>query len=542
MNAKNDFNERILLIAPSGNDAANAREVILDAGLEPTVCGGVTEVCSGFEVDGAGAILIAGEALSLEGIASLKAVISNQPPWSDIPLLLLSRAGQTTKASIQMLALFSPWGNVTLLEKPLSPATLVSSLQVALRARWRQYQMRDVMQTQQEALEFNDAVMHNIVEGLYTVNETGLVTFMNPAAEKLFGWTKAELLGKKMHQMTHHTHRDGSPFRAEDWAGLQVLRDGRPVAEHADVFVRKDGSFFDVVFSSSPLRSGGKIRGLVVVFRDLSEEKRAARELGEAKIKLQQHALTLERTVQERTAELKDTNSQLEALVYSIAHDLRAPLRSMEGYAAILQQDHAGQLDEKGKDFVGRIRHSAETMDKLVIDLLAYGRIGRSELTLSEVNVAAVWRIALEQQEEVIEKTHAAIETVLPLPEVWAHAAPLGQILSNLLNNALKFVPPGVQPKVRFWSQKMDGMVRLSLSDNGIGIAPEYHERVFRVFERLHGHRYGGTGIGLSIVRKGVEQMGGRIGVESVPGQGSLFWLELPGVMSTDDHGNREHR
>ncbi len=134
-------------------------------------------------------------------------------------------------------------------------------------------QTRDALR---QALESHEAVTLNMGEGLYTVNDQGLVTTMNPTAEKLFGWAFDELHGRKMHDVTHYKHPDDKPYPAEDCSGLQVLQEGKSLINHEDVFIRKDGTFFDVVYSSSPIREGGKIMGVVVVFRDNTERKQAA--------------------------------------------------------------------------------------------------------------------------------------------------------------------------------------------------------------------------------------------------------------------------
>ena len=237
--------------------------------------------------------------------------------------------------------------------------------------------------------------------------------------------------------------------------------------------------------------------------------------------------MDLERLVAERTVKLTETNAQLETLVYSIAHDLRAPLRSLQSFAGLLLEEHQSGGSENAQAYAKRIARAAGAMDALVTDLLAYGRIARSELELKRVQVLPAWRAALAQFEADISARGARIETALSFPAVQAHEGMLIQVLANLLGNALKFVPPGQAPQVSFRAEEFGRTVRLWVEDNGIGIAPHHQERIFRVFERLHGREYGGTGIGLSIVRKGVERMGGKVGVISAEGTGARFWIEL---------------
>jgi PAS domain S-box-containing protein len=261
---------------------------------------------------------------------------------------------------------------------------------------------------------------------------------------------------------------------------------------------------------------------------DFIERTQALIALRKAQAEIRRHAENLEVQVNERTAQLTEINEQLEALVYSIAHDLRAPLRSMQAFSSILIEQHASGLDDAGRQLAERIARSAEFMDSLLLDLLAYGRMARVEMPLSAVKVQAAWTDALRQNEQIIQEKKAIIDTVQPLPLIVAHEPTLVQVLANLLNNALKFVQPEVTPRIRFRAEGKSDRIRLWLEDNGIGIAPEYQERIFRVFERLHGTTYSGTGIGLSIVRKGVERMGGKVGLKSTPGTGSRFWVEFP--------------
>jgi signal transduction histidine kinase len=236
----------------------------------------------------------------------------------------------------------------------------------------------------------------------------------------------------------------------------------------------------------------------------------------------------LETQVRARTAELARTNDQLEELVYTIAHDLRAPLRAMQAFATLLESDYGRQLDKTAHAYCSRIVRATNSMDTMIRDLLAYGRVSRGNMALTRVNVQAAWDHAIFQNEQAIHEKRAQVETSPPLPEVIAHEGTLAQIFANLLSNSLKFVAPGVSPKVKLWAEERDaGFVRFNLRDNGVGIPSQHLNRIFRVFERLDGDRYPGTGIGLSIVRKGIERMGGRVGVESMPEQGSRFWIEL---------------
>jgi signal transduction histidine kinase/DNA-binding response OmpR family regulator len=243
---------------------------------------------------------------------------------------------------------------------------------------------------------------------------------------------------------------------------------------------------------------------------------------------VQRHAAELEQRVAERTAELREINVELEAFSYSVSHDLRTPLRSIQGFAQILLEEYEDRLEAVGRDYVQRIVAAARRMDSLTEGLLTYSRLSRTAVELIPISLEEVVEDALIQLEPEIRSKEAQVAVERPLPQVMGHYVTLVQAVANLLANSLKFVAPGVRPQVRVWAEERDDRVYFRLRDNGIGIAPEYQERIFRIFERLHGpDTYAGTGIGLSIVHKGVERMGGQVGVESAPDQGSTFWVEL---------------
>ena len=250
---------------------------------------------------------------------------------------------------------------------------------------------------------------------------------------------------------------------------------------------------------------------------------------------IRRHAKELEQKVAERTKSLRETaqrlreaNKELEAFAYSVSHDLRAPLRAMEGFAQALLEDYGHLLDSTGQDYARRIVAAAETMDNLIQDLLDYSRLLRQEIRPRKVNLDDVIDQVLAQLAGEIETTKAKVEVRRPLGLVLGQPSVLVQIFSNLLSNALKFVPPEVPPEVTVRSEDLGERLKIWVEDNGIGIAPEYQEQIFRIFERLHGvESYPGTGIGLAIVKKGVDRLGGRTGVVSRPGKGSKFWIEL---------------
>jgi signal transduction histidine kinase len=282
-----------------------------------------------------------------------------------------------------------------------------------------------------------------------------------------------------------------------------------PEEASRDELLLKDGQTFDR-YSASIRSAEGVNYGRVWYFRDMTERKR--QELG----------------LRESAARLEEALRELNSFAYTVAHDLRAPLRAMTGLGQLLKEEYAWRLDSVAKDYLGRIEDAARRMDQLIEDLLDYSRLARESIEFEPVDVGALvpevlWRFAQEFQDR-----GARVEVLGALHPVLAHRVVLAQVLSNLISNAVKFVAPGTRPEVRIRSTEAGGHVRLWVEDNGIGIAREYWDRIFGVFQRLHSVAdYPGTGIGLAIVKRAVERMGGRVGVESQQGKGSRFWIEL---------------
>ena len=237
---------------------------------------------------------------------------------------------------------------------------------------------------------------------------------------------------------------------------------------------------------------------------------------------------SLESKVRDRTAQIEERNHELEAFARSISHDLRAPLRAMHGFSQALLEDCGPQLDETGRSYATRISGAAARMDAMIRDLLEYSRVSRAELPLSALDAGAIVQAAVSQLEADIESRGARVSIAQPMPAVVAHRPVLEQVIANLVANALKFVAAGTRPEIAIRAEPMGHFVRLWVEDNGIGVDAAHRARIFDVFEKLHPvSQYAGTGIGLAIVRKGVERMGGEVGVESNAGHGSRFWVDL---------------
>jgi signal transduction histidine kinase len=234
-----------------------------------------------------------------------------------------------------------------------------------------------------------------------------------------------------------------------------------------------------------------------------------------------------------RTAHLNDALQTMETFTYSIAHDLRAPLRALVTFSTMLGEEYGETLQDQGKDYLHRIKEAAFRMDRLVGDLLVYGRLTHVEATSVPISLDQAVTKVLQDLGSTIRGRKAEVEVKRPLPTVMGSPVLVNHVLSNVIDNALKFMPPDRTPQIVVLSTFSDDRARLYITDNGIGIHPAYHAKIFDLFARLHKpSEYSGTGIGLALVKKAMERMMGKVGVESTLGSGSSFWLEF---RSADD-------
>jgi PAS domain S-box-containing protein len=343
---------------------------------------------------------------------------------------------------------------------------------------------------------------------------------VNPFMIHFLGYSYGEFIGKELFEFG--LLKD----EAASQAAFQELRRTGFIRYEDLPLQTKGGGHVAVEFVSN-LYDEGDHQVIQCNIRDITARKKIESELRQARGKLSLHAAELERVVRLRTTELRHSNAQLETFVYSIAHDLRAPLRTMQGFSQILVEEYTGGLPQVGRDYAKFIDLAAQQMDRQLTDLLAFSQISLQKIELVPVNLEDVVQSALAGCAAEIRESGAVVKVVPPWPSVLAHAATLRQVLVNLIANAVKFVADAPPRVVLRAEERAGGLVRIWIEDNGIGIAPEYHERIFQVFQRLHTTEYSGTGIGLAIVQKGMERLGGRAGLVSAPGEGSKFWLDL---------------
>jgi signal transduction histidine kinase len=278
-------------------------------------------------------------------------------------------------------------------------------------------------------------------------------------------------------------------------------------------------------FTAEELRLGHAIAGPVSY---AVERKKSALALAEAKRQLEEHTKNLERAVAERTAKLRESIEELESFSYSLSHDMRAPLRAITSFSEILELRFSDKLGREGKELLDRVISSAARLDRLIRDVLAYSQVTLAPIGREPLDPEKLIRQIIDEHPS-FQEPKAEIEIRTPLLGILGHEASLTQCIYNLLSNAIKFVPNGTKPHIQIWTEPVENYVRLWVDDNGIGIPAEAKDRMFLMFQRFHrSTEYEGTGIGLAIVRKAVERMGGKVGVESEPGRGSQFWLLLP--------------
>jgi PAS domain S-box-containing protein len=367
------------------------------------------------------------------------------------------------------------------------------------------------------------AIFTQATAGMAQTDLDGRFTLVNDCYCAITGRTSKELIGAKMEDITHPD--DLAPnlglLNKLKEHGIGFVIEKRYLKPDGEIiWVRNSVSCINQSLSTGPY--------LLAVTQDITERRRAEEALLAAKNQIALHALDLERVVKERTGELRETIGELEGFSYSVSHDMRAPLRAMQSFAQFLVEEYGEKLDEQAINYLHQIMRSAVRLDRLIQDVLSYTRLLHSKLPMEPVDLDRLVRDIVETFPNG-QPIKPSIEIKGRLPKVVGNEALLAQCVSNLLSNGAKFVSPGTAPRLEISAQPGEGdSVRVCFKDNGIGVASQNHERIFRLFERIHPTaEYEGTGIGLTIVRKAAERMDAQVGFESELGHGSTFWIQL---------------
>ena len=353
---------------------------------------------------------------------------------------------------------------------------------------------------------FLAAIVNSSDDAIISRTLGGTVLTWNPAAERMFGYTAAEIIGKPMKVVFPPDRQN------EEQALLERIARNESVSHYETVRLRKDGTRIDVSVSLSPIHSrDGRVVGASKIVRDITQRKRVEAAMAEA------------------SRMLEASNAELQQFAHTVSHDLQEPLRMVTAYLGLLERSRSALLDDEGREYLGFARDGAQRMSAMIHDLLDYARVAGRGLELAAVDTAEVLDEAIANLAATFDESGADIARAGSLPPVSGDRGQLVRVFQNLIGNAMKYRDPARPPRIRIAATRRGGEWLFAVEDNGIGIAAEHFERVFQIFQRLHGRgQYEGTGIGLSIVKRIIDLHGGQIWVESEPGRGSTFFFTLP--------------
>jgi hypothetical protein len=380
----------------------------------------------------------------------------------------------------------------------------------------------------QESEERYRTFIEQTTEGIFFTDEQGRLVEWNRVMEEITGLMRAEVLGRPAWEIQrllmpqahipagsdaelHELYMDGLQRGSASWMNRVI----------DTVYLHVDGTQHSVEVRLFPINTA-RGQGLGNLARDITQRKRAEQAL----LQLNQE---LEQRVRQRTAELEAKNRELETFSYSVSHDLKAPLRGIEGYSRLLQEDYAARLGEEGGMFLQQIRSGVARMNMLIRDLLQYTRMEQQEIACVATDLPEAIEQTLAEYADEIQAYQIDVVLKVACTSIQADAKGLSLILRNLIDNAVKFSRGGKAPRIEIGAEPADSTCRLWVRDNGVGFNMQYADRIFEIFQRLQRDEdYPGTGVGLALVRKAAERMGGRVWAEGFPGRGAIFYVEIP--------------
>ncbi|GEM_PF-2444797 len=345
-------------------------------------------------------------------------------------------------------------------------------------------------------------VIGTVTDSIVAIDSHGRIQMFNPAAETMFGYTAEEVLGKNVRMLMPSPHReahDGYLAASRKSTARRIIGQNRELEG-----IRKDGTTFPIELAVGETELMGE-RVFVGSIRDIGLRR--------------QHEEQLASLI----TELTRSNKELEQFAYVASHDLQEPLRMVASFTGLLSEKYGGQLDEQAQGYIAHAVDGAKRMQMLINGLLDYSRVGTRGKEFTSEDCNAIVAEAIENLDVLIDENKAAV-SVERLPTISADSEQMVRVFQNLIANAIKFHREGVTPEVSVSAERDKQLWRISVADNGIGIDPEYADRIFNIFQRLHRRgEYPGEGIGLAVVKRIVERHGGKIWMESVPGQGTTF-------------------
>ena len=407
-----------------------------------------------------------------------------------------------------------------------------------------------------ESEEHIRLLLNSTAEGIYGINLNGECTFMNTSALMMLGFHSTdEVMGKNMHNLIHHTKEDGTSYSIEKCLIFKALKESQGTFSDKEVFWQKNGTSFPVEYYSYPIVQNNEVTGAVVTFLDITEKKKAQDELIQLKDDLEK--LVAERTTElqekvqklnksqkamlymvedlnkmtvslkEERKKLEDSNKELEAFAYSISHDLRAPLRAINGYSAFLKEDYSNELGQEGARYIQVIRENASKMDILITDLLNLSRVSRSDLNYVMVDMAETAKSIFQEISTEKEQKDFDIQ-ISEVPKAKCDLRLIKLVWQNLLENALKYSANSKTKKIEIDAQEKEQEIIYSVKDFGAGFNEKYKDKLFGVFQRLHReNEFKGTGVGLAVVQRIIHRHGGKVWAEGKQNEGATFYFSL---------------